>query len=1054
MKITFSLKQSWTIIILIAVLTPSVSLMIWYNKSIYKNYLSSSIAKKSQTNELIFNKINSKFRSIIHTIRNRVKYITPLVEDMDNEENIKQLNLFLKSINQSRHEIKKVILVSPDLGEISSIDTEFQVINKHLSLLNISSIDSALSDSNLDFHINLSEIKSKLMAGKYVSRPEFQPSLNGYTFNILTSIGNPVKAILIAIVDINEIWMDEYKEKKCIDSIICRSYLLDSHGLLITEINGGKYKLGDELENMELHYSLHTKTKKINNLPHIGALHIPVYSITKVIPILDWWLITEVTALEISQPILDDLLIFMLCTILFLLIFIKFILTMVGKTLKPIQDVSSAMGQISNKDYQLSLSPTRIIELELMNIDMLNMSNALKKSEQELEDKYLLQTKEKEHREILDSMVIAVMTMNKKGVILSFNKAAEDLFGYKFKEVVNKNIKILMPESDAVEHNPHIENHPNVEKLHIEDDGREVIGKNKNNRLFPMRILVAKLPRNINGEKRFIGSCIDLTDAKQREEQLQRSQKMDALRKITGGLSHDFNNMLGVILGYTQLLNMSLVKLNHTKLISYVSEIQKAGERGANLTKKLLSFSQKKSSKAELIDVNTMLLGERDLLIKTLTVRVKLAFHLCDNIWPIYADKNELLDSILNVVINAMFAMKDMHSDSQLTICTNNRTVNQASANKLELKTGDYVVISFLDNGAGIDDSIKKRIFDPFFTSKGNKGSGLGLSQVFGFIKQSGGSVEVNSKINKGSQFVFYFPRSSHAKSELLTNTKKSEIDYKGFETILIVDDENALVELTAEILQNQGYYTYTANTAKKAIEILNNKPVDLMITDIIMPEMDGYQLTSTVQKKYPRIKIQLVSGFNDEYNLGLINLSLAQKLIHKPINSQVLLKNIRDLLDSKNNSTLVKIKNKQLEERRNISLLVWEDRFNTGVSDIDKDHENLLIIINMCINILNGNNHYEEVKETIFKRLLNSSENHFKKEEEILEASDYPHLHKHKMVHQLFIQRIKHFKNEFQNSALKINSLLDFLLDWQKFHIMIMDKEALSYALKEPDTI
>ncbi len=385
----------------------------------------------------------------------------------------------------------------------------------------------------------------------------------------------------------------------------------------------------------------------------------------------------------------------------------------------------------------------------------------------------------------------------------------------------------------------------------------------------------------------------DQKQLKQQQEQLRHSQKMDALGQLTGGIAHDFNNMLGVIMGYAQLLEDALSQ--KPKLTHYSQQIKYAGERGTLLTKKLLSFSQQESSKPEALDLNEVLLGERHILEKTLTARIKLELDLADDLWLVQVDSGDLEDAILNMCINAMHAIENQ---GQLVIQTRNIQISDENALALDLAEGDYVSLSVKDTGAGMDKATKARIFEPFFTTKGSQGTGLGLSQVYGFVERSGGSIKIESEIGQGTEIVLHFPRFFDASKKNKGVTKRPAVNLRGNETILVVDDESALLKLTTEILCIQGYQVISAGNAKQALAMLEHETIDVLLTDVIMPDMSGYQLAAIVQKKYPSVKIQLASGFTDEHHVEMEDDSLHQNILYKPYDSRLLLERIRKLLD------------------------------------------------------------------------------------------------------------------------------------------------------------
>lgn len=505
----------------------------------------------------------------------------------------------------------------------------------------------------------------------------------------------------------------------------------------------------------------------------------------------------------------------------------------------------------------------------------------------------LLMVKEKEQRDMLNSMVNAVISINETGEVLSFNKAAETLFDYSSSEIVGENVNQLMPEPHATQHNDYIKHYLQTNEAHVIGLGREVEGLRKNSETFPMRLLVAELPKDINGKRRFIGSCVDLTHSKQQEEQIRRSQKMDALGKLTGGIAHDYNNMLGVILGYSEMIETMVHE--QPELTNYIHEVQHAGERGAKLTKKLLTFSRQKSSENKIVSMNTLLQDSQLMLEKTLTVRVRLVFELEKELWPINIDNSDLEDAILNLSINAMHAIK---GNGQVTYETRNEVINEIDAQQLQIPAGDYVLLSITDTGCGMNNETKEKIFDPFYSTKGELGTGLGLSQVYGLVQRSKGSIKIYSEEGHGSRFTLYFPRYYDSTIEKKKLENGEVADLSGNQTILVVDDEPALAKLTSHILTQQGYKVFSANSGEEALLILEKESIDLLLSDVIMPEMDGYQLADIALKKYPNIKIQLASGFSDDRHINNTNSPLLHhELLHKPYHSKKLLQRVHGLL-------------------------------------------------------------------------------------------------------------------------------------------------------------
>lgn len=391
----------------------------------------------------------------------------------------------------------------------------------------------------------------------------------------------------------------------------------------------------------------------------------------------------------------------------------------------------------------------------------------------------------------------------------------------------------------------------------------------------------------------------DITELRIKEQQLQHSQKMDALGKLTGGIAHDFNNMLSIILGYTEILKVNIPPEN-ARHIKYIDEICKAVSRSRNLISRLLAFSRKEQEQARLTEINSLLLSEEDMLKKTLTARIKLTFDLHDQPLCALVDPGQFQDAILNLCINAMHAMPN---GGNLTIATRKTHMDQASAQHLELQSGDFVQVTIEDTGYGMDKETLHKIFDPFFTTKGKDGTGLGLSQVYGFMKQSRGSIDTSSEPDAGTTFTLLFPLQTNTQPEKtdkeIPDPVYLETNPKNSVTILVVDDETALLDIAKSMLDYSGFRVLTAGSANHALEIINKEPVNLVISDIIMPETDGFELARKIHGDFPEIKILLMSGYSNEPVAGSTDNKLYQQRLSKPFSSNELLEAVKTTLES-----------------------------------------------------------------------------------------------------------------------------------------------------------
>lgn len=490
---------------------------------------------------------------------------------------------------------------------------------------------------------------------------------------------------------------------------------------------------------------------------------------------------------------------------------------------------------------------------------------------------------------IIDAIPDQIYYKDSKGVYLGSNRAFNEMLSLTKEQLMNKTDYDLFSLERA---NNNLKLNQELSKSGLVAHEEIVIPDSKGHE-FTYDVIHNAF-RNDAGEiLGFIQISRDITELRNKEIQLRRSQKMDALGKLTGGIAHDYNNLLGVVIGYAELLSMSLVD---EKLKVFADEIMKAGKRGSNLTKKLLAFTRHQTPSAKSVNINKILKTDLNMIQKTLTARIKIKLDLEESLWDLWLDENDFQDSVLNISINAMHAMPD---GGDFVIKTNNVVLSESEAGLKNLIPGEYVRLSLTDTGVGMDEATKDQLFDPFFTTKGEKGSGLGMSQVFGFVKRAHGHISVYSESGMGTTINIYFRRLVEDK-QIEQNVAQNISSLAGHgQKILVVDDEPALKALASEILSNNGYQILEADSAQEALDIIDHNTVDLVLSDVIMPEIDGYELASILKEQHPAIKVILASGFTRHENGKPEHQDLTDNLLHKPYSTGELIQAVSTKLEA-----------------------------------------------------------------------------------------------------------------------------------------------------------
>ncbi|MFM9904953.1 MAG: PAS domain S-box protein [Pyrinomonadaceae bacterium] len=465
---------------------------------------------------------------------------------------------------------------------------------------------------------------------------------------------------------------------------------------------------------------------------------------------------------------------------------------------------------------------------------------------------------EERYRDLVENTIDIIYSHDLDGNFTSINRAGEQLSGYTRDEACELNLTdITAPEF-----------HQTVKEAMVKTlsgHGDEVLDVDiiaKDGRRIAIEVKSSVIYQN--GEAVGIqGTARDVTDRKHLEQQLLQSQKLESVGRLAGGIAHDFNNMLTAINGYSSLVLEELP--SGDPLRHYVEEIKSAGERSASLTQQLLAFSRKQIMQPLIIDVNTVVTGIEQMLRRLIGENINLKTELAPGLSSVMADPTQIEQVIVNLVVNARDAMPN---GGTLKIETRNLQIGMGDvANHLFAQEGSYAVISVTDSGIGIPEDIRQHIFEPFFTTREiGRGTGLGLATVYGIVKQSNGYIELDTELGSGTTFSVYLPIvEKHAEND--ARRPNSEPSLRGYETVLLIEDEEAVRSVVSALLKRYGYTVFAAADGAEAVAICDNHsgPIHLLISDVVMPKISGPALAQKLLAKRKDMTVLYVSGYPGE---------------------------------------------------------------------------------------------------------------------------------------------------------------------------------------------
>ena len=500
---------------------------------------------------------------------------------------------------------------------------------------------------------------------------------------------------------------------------------------------------------------------------------------------------------------------------------------------------------------------------------------------------------EAKFRALMESASQAIIAVDHKGLIEIVNNRTEELFSYTREELIGQPLEILLPAKYRDSHAGHRKNYfarPRARPMGI---GLDLAGRRKNGQEFPIEISLNYV--EVGGHALAISFITDISERLRLEQQLRQSQKMDAIGQLAGGVAHDFNNLLTVIQGYSSMALDGLKPDDPFR--EPLDEIKKAAASAAALTRQLLAFSRRQIVRPKVINVNTVIQQIDKMLRRVIGEDVELITAPGKDLDDILADPGSIEQIIMNLAVNARDAMPD---GGKLIVETSNLFLDSEYAGAhLAVKTGPHAMLAVTDTGIGMSPEVQAHIFEPFYTTKPQgEGTGLGLATVYGIVQQMEGTIWVYSEPGKGTTFKIFFPSAKEGAREE-AEIQEETVAAGGQETILLVEDEEGVRKFVRGMLEKQGYTVLVAQNTEDALAIAAEKKdsIDLLLTDVIMPRMNGTELAERIYTLKPGINVLFMSGYTDRAMRLQDRLANHAAFIQKPFTPNALAQKVREIL-------------------------------------------------------------------------------------------------------------------------------------------------------------
>jgi len=568
---------------------------------------------------------------------------------------------------------------------------------------------------------------------------------------------------------------------------------------------------------------------------------------------------------------------------------------------KPVDEqvlIAQVKTALRMKTAEDALSGQKDLLEELVRKRTAELTNTNVQLRQEIEERKQADEALQKERDFVENLFntapVINLVLDMEGRIVRFNRYMEEISGYTLAEVQGKDwFSTFLP----VEERTQIRDLFNKAVVDIRTVGNVNPIVKKDGSRCEIEWYDKTIKDTEGNTEGILSIGLDITEKKQMEDQLSQAQKMEAIGTLAGGVAHDFNNILTTIIGNASLALMDVIK--DESLRKGIEEIKIAGERAVALTRQLLAFSRKQIIQPKILDLNKLLAGIEKMLGRLIGEDVEVLMIPGPELWQVEADPGQMEQVIMNLVINARDAMP---IGGKITIETATMDLDESyfHEHSIEKQPGSYVMLAVSDTGTGMDKETQEHIFEPFYTTKEKgKGTGLGLSTVYGIVKQNNGFVWVYSEPGQGTTFKIYMPKA--VEDAVLDEIEiTTTADLSGSDTVLIVEDDDSLRKLAHKALQQKGYKVLEAENGEDALRVSeeHEDPIDLLITDVVMPKMDGKETAERLQPLYPQMKVIYMSGYTDNAIVHHGVLAPGLNFIEKPFSPEGLARKVREVLD------------------------------------------------------------------------------------------------------------------------------------------------------------